>query len=252
MNTKYGWKPDIPDQRDHRLMIEKMAIMPEKVDLSAKVSIVFDQLALGSCTANAIASAFLYEQNKQLSKPSTFIPSRLFIYYNERVMENSVKEDAGAMIRDGIKSVNQSGVCSEKSWKYDIAKFARKPTKSAYTQAMAHQSLKYARVGQTEIEMKSCLAAGLPFVFGFSVYESFESAEVARTGIVPMPASTEKCLGGHAVICMGYDNATRRFLVQNSWGTSWGDHGFFYIPYEYLTNNSLSDDFWNIGLVETV
>ena len=90
------------------------------------------------------------------------------------------------------------------------------------------------------------MAGGYPFEFGFTVYESFESQEVAQTGVVPMPQQTEKVLGGHAVMAVGYDDAQQRIIVRNSWGTSWGQQGYFTMPYAYLTNHQLSSDFWTI------
>ena len=171
--------------------------------------------------------------------------SRLFIYYNERVIEHTVQEDSGAMIRDGIKTLVKQGVCSERSWPYVIAKFAKKPGAACYKEARDHQVTVYARL-ETADEMRACLADGFPFVFGFSVYESFESATVARTGVAPMPRRNEKLLGGHAVLAVGYDDARKRFLVRNSWGTGWGMKGYFTLPYDYLGDRNLCDDFWTI------
>jgi len=98
-------------------------------------------------------------------------------------------------------------------------------------------------------QMKGCLASGYPFVFGFTVYESFESQHVVTTGVVSMPAAGEKVLGGHAVVAVGYDDTTQRFIVRNSWGPGWGKGGYFTMPYAYLTDSNLSDDFWTVRLV---
>jgi C1A family cysteine protease len=219
------------------------------IDLREKCPPVYDQGELGSCTANAIGAAHQFEQMKQTSK--SFIPSRLFIYYNERAMEGtSPSEDSGAQIRDGIKSIAKQGVCPETEWPYDIKQFSAKPSSTCYKDALNHQALTYARLMQASIHMKGCLAAGYPFVFGFSVYESFESLSVARTGRVYMPKKTERQLGGHAVMAVGYDDALRRFIVRNSWGEKWGMKGYFTIPYDYLVNDDLSADFWTVRLVE--
>jgi C1A family cysteine protease len=250
MTHKLGWIPDVPDARDHQFMSAiPPAKLPPKVDLRSKCPPVLDQGDLGSCTANAIANAHFFDQMKQLGG-TDFPPSRLFIYYNERVMEGTVTSDSGAMIRDGFKSIAKIGVCPEASWPYHIAVFTKRPPSQCYTDALRHQALSYARVLQTTTQMKGCLAQGYPFVYGFSVYESFESDEVAKTGIVPAPKAQEQLLGGHAVLCVGYDDATRRFTTMNSWGEEWGDNGFFYIPYSYLTNSDLADDFWKVTLVE--
>jgi C1A family cysteine protease len=174
------------------------------------------------------------------------MPSRLFIYYNERLIEGTVKSDSGAMIRDGIKTVAKQGVCSEELWKYDIAEFAVKPPQRCYRAALDNRVLSYQRVPQTLISVKGCLAHGYPVVFGFQVYESFESKQVAETGVVPLPATSEELLGGHAVLAVGYDDASTRFLVRNSWGPAWGQGGYCTMPYPYLTERSLSSDFWAI------
>lgn len=249
--SKLGWVPDLPDFRDHMYAAPHgiVSALPPKVDLRPQCPPVLQQDQLGSCTSQAIANAHLFEQMKQKDK-KPFLPSRLFIYYNERVMENTVKTDSGAMIRDGIKSVAQLGACRETSWPYVISKFTRKPTKPCFKSALRYQALSYQRLTPTLTELQGCLASGFPFVFGFSVYESFVSQQVADTGVVPMPSHSEQNIGGHAVLACGYDNATGRFLVMNSWGTDWGQQGYFTIPYAYLTNNNLADDFWTIKLVE--
>jgi len=183
-------------------------------------------------------------------QPNSFLPSRLFIYYNERSMEGTVNSDSGAMIRDGIKSIANMGVCPEKMWPYNIGKFTKKPSSTCYKEAMKHQAVSYQRLVQSSSQMKGCLASGYPFVFGITVYESFESPAVAKTGAVPMPGSGEKVLGGHAILGVGYDDSKQRFIVMNSWGTGWGDKGFFTIPYAYLTDSDLAADFWTVRLVE--
>jgi C1A family cysteine protease len=169
--------------------------------------------------------------------------SRLFVYYNERAMEGTVKSDSGAYIRDGIKTLVVNGVCTESLWPYSISKFKNKPTKSCFKDGLTRTVKKYMRL-QTLADMKNALALGFPFIFGFSVYESFESDTITHTGVVPMPSPGEKMLGGHAVLAVGYDDTTQRFLVRNSWGTAWGMKGYFTTPYAYLTDRDLSDDFW--------
>lgn len=247
--AKHGWRPQLPDQRDFQFTAPATKLA--KVSLGSSMPItVEDQGQLGSCTANAIAVAIWFDFIKQ--KLTAFRPSRLFIYYNERAVEGSVSYDSGAMIRDGIKSINTLGVCNETLWPYSDANpgpFTRKPPKAAYTQALKNKSLKYQAVAQNLTAMKACLASGSPFVFGFSVYASFESDQVAATGVVPMPGPKEQLLGGHAVLCYGYDDATQRFLCRNSWGSSWGQGGNFTIPYAYLTNPNLASDFWVIQVM---
>jgi C1A family cysteine protease len=212
------------------------------VDLRAQCPPVYDQGQLGSCTANAIVGAIEFDQMKQ-KQAAPFVPSRLFVYYNERVIESTVKQDTGAMIRDGVKSVNRLGAPPESLWPYAIAKFARKPTAAAYKEALKHQVVAYKRVARDLTQMRGCLASGYPFVFGFTVYDSFESAAVAKNGVLNMPGGGEKVVGGHAVLAVGYDDAAQRFRVRNSWGAGWGQKGYFIIPYSYLISASLASDF---------
>jgi len=247
---KFGWVPDLPDARDFMYSAPEAVLtkLPKKVDLRSKMPKIYDQGELGSCTANAIGAAFEFEQIKE--GQTDFMPSRLFIYYNERAMEGTIDTDSGAMIRDGIKSVAKLGVCTETTWPYDIPKFTEKPSKTAYAEAKKHQALIYRRVLGNLHQMQGCLAAGLPFVFGFSVYESFMSADVAKTGEVPLPPRGEQLIGGHAVLAVGYDDKIQRFIVRNSWGTGWGMKGYYTMPYGYLTDPGLARDFWAIHAVE--
>jgi C1A family cysteine protease len=247
---RYGWVPDIPDARDLLYAAPEavLADLPSSVDLRSQCPPVYDQGELGSCTANAIGGAFEFMQKKE--ELADFMPSRLFIYWNERKIEGTVDEDSGAMIRDGIKSVHKLGVCDENIWPYNIAKFTEKPPAAAYREAKEHQATVYRRVLPVLHQMQGCLASGTPFVFGFSVYESFESDEVARTGVVPLPPRNERLLGGHAVLAVGYDDSQQRFLVRNSWGDGWGMAGYCTMPYGYLTDPALASDFWAIYAVE--
>jgi C1A family cysteine protease len=245
-----GWIPDLPDQRDLSYSAPRPLLrkLPSKTDLRKQCPPVYDQGQLGSCTANAIGAAFEFELIRQ--KANGMMPSRLFIYFNERVIEGTVSIDNGAMIRNGMKSVNKQGVCPESQWPYHISKFTDTPTKECYSDALDHQVLSYHRVRRDIKHMKSCLAEGYPIVFGFVVYESFEGETVANTGKVNMPKKGEQLVGGHAVMAVGYDDKTKRFQVRNSWGASWGKGGYFTMPYDYLLNENLSDDFWTIRIVE--
>jgi C1A family cysteine protease len=242
MMHSYGWLPDIPDQRDYLYgAIRPVIRLPDKIDLRGFCSAVEDQDNLGSCTAQALAGNIEFLDNK-LDALYTDV-SRLFIYYNERALIDTIDYDSGATIRDGIKTLKNDGVCHEESWPYVISKFGKKPPKKCYTEAKQHLVQSYHRI-HTLGEMFTCLAEGYPFVFGFTVYESFESAKVKKTGIVNMPKKGEVALGGHAVMTIGYDKAKKRFLVRNSWGRFWGLAGYFTMPFEYL--ETLAEDFWTI------
>lgn len=247
----YGWKRDSLDARDLRYSAPAKIVsaLPPKVDLTPQLPAVFDQGSLGSCTSNAISSAFEFVQMKQ-DITKTFTPSRLFIYFNEREMEGTITSDAGAEIRDGIKSIAQQGVCPETQWPYNIGQFAQRPPLPCYTEASGHQALEYRRVDQTLDQMRGCLAEGFPFVFGFAVYESFESPSVSNTGIMPMPKQGETMVGGHAITCCGFDDSTRQFIIRNSWGDDWGIKGNFLMPYDFIVNGNYAADFWTIRLVE--
>ena len=206
---------------------------------------IVDQGQLGSCTANALAGALGFLEMKD---GLVFAPfSRLYIYYNERVMEGTASSDSGAMIRDGIKSLSlkHQGACWEQTWPYDISKFTMDPPANAYAEGEAHEIITYESLSNLN-DMKDCLASGYPFVFGFTVYNSFESDQVAKTGMVPMPGTFDYVVGGHAVLAVGYDDSSQRFIVRNSCGTNWGMQGYFTIPYAYLTNANLASDFWTI------
>jgi C1A family cysteine protease len=246
---RYGWIPDVPDQRDHLYAAPAPVLkaLPPSTDLRAQCPAVYNQGMLGSCTANAIAAAVEFDRMKQ--KLPDFVPSRLFIYYNERVIEGTVPIDSGAMLRDGIKTVASDGVCPEPEWPYEITKFTRKPPKRCYDDAKLDRAVSYQSILQDLNQMKGCLASGYPFIFGFTVYESFEGEDVKKTGHASMPGWAERPVGGHAVMAVGYDDPKQWFVVRNSWGGEWGMKGYFTLPYAYFIQPGLARDFWTIRLV---
>jgi C1A family cysteine protease len=242
MAHKYGWKPQLKDQRDRKYLNSgyfKVAPLPPIVDLRSVDSSILDQGVLGSCTGNGIAGCinFLIKQ----------LVSRLFIYYNERWIEGTIGQDAGANIRDGIKSVAKWGVPLEALWPYVISTFTVKPNRAAYKAALNDLAIEYLALNSI-FEIKNCLASGFPVVFGTTLYDSFESPEVASTGIVPMPKDSESVLGGHCMKFVGYDDDKQLFIVANSWGTGWALAGYCLIPYSYIQNNA--SDFWCIQKVK--
>jgi C1A family cysteine protease len=238
----YGWVPDAPDQRDFLYKAIKPVVKVKKdVDLRVGCSLIENQGSLGSCTAQALAGNLEFLDNN-LDGAYTDV-SRLFIYYNERALIDTIDYDSGASLRDGIKTLKNDGACEEALWPYVITKFDDKPPLNCYNEAKEHRIESYHRIRSLS-EMLACLSEGYPFVFGFTVYESFETDKVAKTGKAPMPKKDEKALGGHAVMAVGYSQADERFLVRNSWGEVWGMKGYFTLPFKYL--ETLAADFWTI------
>lgn len=250
----YGWrKQSFEDPRDFKLAPPTSLNFPSIIDLSSLCPPLPNQGPLGSCTAHAIAFALQFEMMRQ-NFITPFAPSRLLIYYMERAKEGTIGTDAGAEIRDGIKCVAAQGITSEQDWPYDVARFAEKPPDQAFMNAMTfnaftQKKILYESINQDINHIKGCLASGWPYIFGFNVFESFESADVAKTGIVPMPGPGEKLIGGHAVCAVGADDTKQAWKCPNWWGEDWGDKGYFYLPYEYLPNRNLASDFWKVSLI---
>lgn len=274
---KYDWHPDLPDPRD-KLFSETtipLTLPPKERDLRPDMPPVYDQRTIGSCTANALCGIFDFHQVRQLKEegqgPQEFDPrqyhpsSRLFLYGLEREMIGTFNEDSGAFLRDGIKSLWRVGLCREALHPYQNSYLFQRPSDEAKAEAVKHRITDYFRL-KNIAEMKACIAAGLPFAFGFMVFESFESEHTKRTGVVIMPnVQQERDYGGHAVAAVGYKDTDTLpdgrpiepmviypggpvhqgyFIVRNSWGPGWGDGGHFFMPYNYFTPD-LSDDFWS-------
>ena len=240
----FQWKPDKLDTRDYKYTVTQKA-SPSIVDLRAFCSPIENQGSLGSCTGQAIAGA-IELLNKRNRKPTDV--SRLFIYYYERLLLGTVNYDSGAYIRDGIKATNHYGASLESYWPYDIRKFRQEPISEAKTDALKRKVTRYERVN----DFNGCIDAlsnGYPVVMGFRVYDSFMSKNVAKTGIMPYPnTKRERLLGGHAVLLVGYNKSKKVFIARNSWGTNWGDKGYFYMPFNII-NPNMSSDYWIIKSV---
>ena len=248
---RYGWIPDLPDHRDRIFAAPPATLgaLPPRADLRAGCPPVYDQGQLGSCTAQAIAGALQFDQAKQ-AQADVFTPSRLFIYYNERVIEGTVDEDAGAMLRDGIKSVSKQGAPHEPLWPYVISRFRTKPSPTAYKDGARHEAILYQRLLQLIDQLKACLRTATRSWSGFPCMRASRAATSRRAGVCPCPALANPCWVATAVVAVGYDEPQRRFIIRNSWGTSWGMRGYGTMPYDYLLDDGLSADVWTIRMVE--
>ena len=178
--------------------------------------------------------------------------SRLFVYYNERKLENNNQDDQGVLLSDGIKALEKYGVCSEEDWPYVIDRVVERPSEECYKKALQHHVIAAYNLPTTRESMRHSLQLGQPFVIGILLFDSFMRVHVSQTGNAVMPSQEDKILGGHAVVCVGYDDDRHAWIMRNSWGEHWGDNGHFYLPYEYLENPQLSSDAWTITKAQRV
>ena len=251
----YGAKPDNPDPRDHSKTYSKEEIPSSPtVDLRKYVKCVYDQGDLGSCTANALCGAYaldLQKQSKTLGGGfEYFNPSRLFLYYNTREYKGNTKTDSGASIRDTVKALNREGVCYESYWPYNTLRYTERPPDYCYKAAQGNNLCKYERLRQNIDQFCACLNDNCPFVFGFKVYNSFDNSSNRNYGNTSTPTWKERRKqprGLHAVMAVGYDDTKKRIVAANSWGQEWGDHGYFHLPYDFITDSKLCFDFWKIS-----
>jgi len=261
-----GWQPDLPDIRDFTMetpQVKKIldqskplkavrAALPEDVDLRKWCSPIEDQEDLGSCTANAGVGLMEYYQRRVFGKYLDL--SRLFLYKTTRNLLGW-DGDTGAYLRTTMKAMVMFGVCPEEHWPYDTIEFDEEPEAFHYALAQNFQSVKYFRLDVFGIQgkmlldqIKWMLAAGLPCIFGFTVYDS-----ISNDGWIPFPKQGDKVAGGHAIMAVGYDNqqGNGALLIRNSWSTSWGHSGYGWLPYEYVLQG-LASDFWCMSQAEFV
>lgn len=246
--NRYGWNKDNDDTRDIHFIPSDNIVFNRKFSLRKNMPPVLNQGKLGSCTSSSICNAISFCEiinNKNTYRPKSI----LFNYYNQREMNGYINEDLGASIRNSIKSINKHGVCFEETWPYDITQFTEKPPPNCYKEARNHKIVKYERISPNINDIKSAIISGFPVIFGFIVFDSIEKPTTTRSGIIPIPSSNSKKLGGHCVLCCGWDDSRRLFEIMNSWGTEWGNNGYGWISYDYIINSKLSSDFWKITLV---
>ncbi|HZZ77182.1 MAG TPA: C1 family peptidase [Gemmataceae bacterium] len=250
-----GWKRQAKDDRDYQFHPARKLLrsLPQAADLSSGMGPQLDQGALGTCGPNSAAECIAYDQRAESLAVNG--AARLFVYYTTRALMGTLNEDSGVDNRTMLKALNQSGFAGEQLYPYsdDPRTFKLKPPQAVYDAAKPNRIINYAAVQQAEAVMKGTIASGLPFIFGFDVFNGMLSDAVAQTGIVPMPGPGETPVGGHDVTFVGYDDAKRLYKFRNHWMNSpdvpWGDNGYGYMPYDYAHNPNLSSDFWVINAV---
>lgn len=204
-------------------------------------------LIAGNCTANSGGACFRFESAQVLGNFS-FDPSRLFLYYTTRLLEGTTSQDAGAYIRDVFKALNKTGVSTETSWPYIESHYTQNPPPNAYSEGLKNIAVTYAAVPQNATSIKQTLLNGGAISFGFDVFSSFQGSWEHTGGVMPIPIAGEQLLGGHAVTIIGWDDTkfgSTHYLIQNSWGTAWGNGGKFWMPEAFLLGSHCSD-FWVI------
>ncbi|MCC7424800.1 MAG: C1 family peptidase [Planctomycetaceae bacterium] len=241
-----GWIPDAYDPRDlsYSAPSEVAAALPSKTNNRAKFKTpVYEQGPIGSCGPHSCTSDIAFDGDV---KGVTLRPSRLFGYYISRDVMGTINSDSGVSNREMLKAYARFGWCDESLWPYEPNRFKVKPPPEAYAQAATRKIETYLRVPQQLDQRKACLAGGDPFIFGFSVFSSMETPDVARTGNVPMPRQGDRQVGGHDVLIVDFDDDRQVFIFRNSWGDDWGEAGYGTIPYQYALHPQLASDFWTI------
>ena len=234
-------RADDLEERPFQLPFDRKYI-PPGVDLRRWMSPVEDEGLLGTCVASALAGAVEYlvlRESRVLADVS-----RLFIYYNQRLWMNQVRQDAGASLRDGIRVLHRLGVPHEKMWPYTFDNLAVQPPESVYRAAYDHRITDYCKVPVDLDSLRGCLAGGIPVAFGTHVWSYF--SDLGPDGMLRMPRAGDKGEGRHAMLAVGYCDRAEVFIVRNGWGADWGNSGYCYVPYKYLTNPHWTHSCWAI------
>jgi len=228
--------------------------LPNIVDLRPYLSPIEEQYTLGSCVGNALASILEYFYFHNTGHMKTF--SRLFIYYNARMMEdemsqrNATEIDSGADLQFAIVSLIKYGCCEEQYWPFYQHLINIQPNDQAYENGQHYRLNEFSRLSNNINQLRECLAEGYPFVMAIKIFPSFASN---HHGYIPMPKRHEKSSQyRHAIVCVGYIHSERVFIIRNSHGIQWGDHGYGYLPYEYVTDKILTKDLWAIKSIKNM
>jgi len=238
MRTFINFNKELLEEKEEKLEdVEK--IENNYINLKSKFPNVYDQGKIGSCTAIALCSIYEYDT-------TNFIGSKLFLYYNERLLINQTENDSGAYIKDGIECLKTYGICEEKYWKYTIDNLFKEPSKEAYNNAKNNYLIEGINIPNELEIIKYWLNKNEPIALSIAIYSNFMNFSSARTGKIGIPRENDKFIGGHAIVLCGYDENKKEFILRNSWGIYWGDNGYFYLPYDYITNKDLCNDLWII------
>jgi C1A family cysteine protease len=281
-----GWLPDYPDFRDFSMestevsprlkaagvkanvkeMVQSLGVgdpdalsLPATQDLRQWCSPIENQGSLGSCTANAGVGLVEYFERRAFGKHID--ASRLFLYKATRNLLRWTG-DTGAFLRTTMGAMVLFGTPPEGYWPYVIADFDKEPSAFCYAFGQNYQTIQYFRLDPPNTpketlmkRIKGLLRAGLPSMFGFTVFTSIGQA--GNDGKIPFPCYNEKIAGGHAIVAVGYDDkmkikntlcnktTTGAFLIRNSWGLGWGDDGYGWFPYDYVLKG-LAIDWWSL------
>ncbi len=246
LKRAYGWLPSKPDHRD-RVYRSAPLMGQYDYDLRGSMPEVYDQGQTGSCVWQATSAAMEYLRRHELL--SDFVPSRLWGYWQTRVVEGTTSSDSGCTVRDAMKVANAIGVPPEVLWPFDPGKVLVAPPDNCLTAAKTDMAVSYAVVNNNLSEILSCFRQRIPVIIGCSVFSGIQSDGAAATGYIPMPSPDEAPDGGHSMLLVGAQYAKRRFIVRQSWGPGWGDSGYGYMDFEYILNPNLTDELWAISKI---
>ena len=240
-SVKFNVPRSRPDPRDLTFAISQ-SIWMQQVDLREWASPVESQYTLGSCVANAITNAYELMAKKQTG--SDIDLSRLFLYYNTRLLQGTLGADTGSDMRTGLEAAAKFGICDETTWPYSLDKLNAQPPAICYTEAKSRSISNYRKLSGND-EIVDAVNDGKPVVFGMDIFRDFMFLNAFRT-VVSIPSPTDVITGSHAMCIVGFDLDHQLFLAKNSFGTEWGDGGYCWIPFCYLAKYGY--DMWTFDI----